>query len=138
VRQQEQPPWRRERPERASAAEAGQIVPLVAVVLLLAVAAVAGLAKLGAREAGRARAQAVADAVALAGAEHDEAMARLVADANGAGLVRFERAADLVQVEVRWEGSAAMATAMGREAGGAGEPPARDPPLVSSGRADGQ
>jgi type II secretory pathway pseudopilin PulG len=61
-----------------------------------------GAVHLGLAEVARARAQAAADAAALAGAAHDRAAAAQLAEADGAHLVEFQRLGTdvLVTVEV--------------------------------------
>lgn len=69
----------------------GQVVPLVALVLVLVGAGCLLIAQLGGAAALRARAVAVADASALAGATAGERTAREVATANGARAESVER-----------------------------------------------
>jgi hypothetical protein len=94
-------------PER----ERGQATPLVLVVVLFVALTLAGVGRLGIAASQRASAQATADAVALAGASHDEAAATEVATANGASLQRFVMEGETVLVEVRRDGVVAHARA---------------------------
>ena len=66
--------------------EAGQVLPLVAVIVMLAGVLVLGIARVGTRAATKARAQAAADATALAAVDGDAQVTQRVAAANGAAL----------------------------------------------------
>jgi len=79
----------------------GQVVPLLAVLLVVAAAAVVLVAVIGGHLVDRARARAAADAGALAAALGTDADGAEVVAANGAVLVRIERGASVVEVEVR-------------------------------------
>lgn len=91
--------------------ERGQAVPLALVPVAVAAAVGVGLVHLGRTAADEARAQAAADAVALAGAVHGEAVAREVAGANGAEVQRYQRDGDEVQVTIGRGSGAAQARA---------------------------
>lgn len=89
----------------------GQVVPILAVVLVVAGLVAAGLVSLAAADARRARSQAAADAVALAGAADGRAAAEEVAAANRGRIVRY-RVIDLdVVVTVERRGVTATARA---------------------------
>ena len=99
--------------------ERGQLLPLIALALVLFGGACLLLARLGSAAVLRARAVAVADAAALAGAVHGEDAARAVARANGATVedyVRVGRSEAWVRIALDRAG----ATARARR----GEPPA--------------
>lgn len=80
--------------------ERGQALPFVAAVVVVAGLLGVGAAHLGVAEVARARAQAAADAAALAGAAHDRATAQRLAAADDATLVSFERIGTDVLVTV--------------------------------------
>jgi hypothetical protein len=71
--------------------QSGQILPLVALVLVLFGGACLLVARLGSAALVRARAVAVADTAALAGAVHGEDAARSVAEANGGRVEDYVR-----------------------------------------------
>ncbi|MGB6059517.1 MAG: hypothetical protein WBF71_14765 [Microthrixaceae bacterium] len=88
------------------------MVPLLAVVLLIAAALILGSARLGTAVVARARADSVADMVALAAVPGGREGACAVAAANGAQLVRHVGRADgSIMVEVRMGAVAAVAAA---------------------------
>lgn len=89
----------------------GQVVPILAVVLVLAGLVGAGVAGLAAADARWARAQAAADAVALAGAADGRPAAEELAAANQARVVRYRVMALDVEVTVTREGVTATARA---------------------------
>lgn len=91
--------------------ERGQATPLLLVALLFAGLVCGGLAHLGRVAASEARAQAAADAVALAGALRGEAVAQEVAVANRASVVRYDRHGDDVEVTVTVGAASAEARA---------------------------
>ena len=78
----------------------GQATPLWAIVLLLAALLLVPTALLARAAIERSRAQAAADAAALAGALDDEAEARTVARLNGARVERYRVLGDTVEVVV--------------------------------------
>lgn len=67
--------------------ESGQALPLLLIAVTLAALTMIGVGKLGSRMIARQRAQAAADATALAGVTHGDAGARQVAASNSATLV---------------------------------------------------
>lgn len=69
--------------------ERGQVVPLLAVVVLAAGGLLVGLVRMGAVAVDVGRAQAAADATALAGAAEGRAAAEAVAAANGAEVLDY-------------------------------------------------
>ena len=79
----------------------GQATPLVALVVLVACGVVLLIAHLGRAADDRARAQAAADAAALAGAVDGEGAARSIAAANGAIVEVVRRDGDDAWVRVR-------------------------------------
>lgn len=93
----------------------GQVVPLFAGVVVVALACAVLLVRLGVAADQRARAQAAADAAALAAAGHGEEAARSVAAANGAEIVELTMAGGHAVVEVR-VGEARAEAAARREA----------------------
>lgn len=95
-------------------AERGQALPLLVVVLVLAAAVAVVVADLGSAAVQRARARTAADAAALAGAAEGEAAARSVAADNGAEVVSFAVAGEIVEVVVVLGDARARATAEGR------------------------
>lgn len=96
---------------RRAGGERGSAVLLVPVALALCVAMLLGVARLGDGAVRRARADGVADLVALAGAVDGPRAAEAVAAANGAELLGTSRVGEAVRVEVRVEGLAARAAA---------------------------
>lgn len=107
---------------RRPRSERGQVVPLLAVGLLLAGVAALGLARIAVASAKTERAQAAADAAALAGAADGRDAAESIAVANGARLVAYEEQGVDVVVTVVWSGVRASARARWGAAptGGAG------------------
>lgn len=91
--------------------ERGQALPLVLVAVLFAGLAMLGAARLGGVVVGRARAQAAADAAALAGASSGPGAARRVAAANGAQLQGWATPGGDVEVVVERDGTRATARA---------------------------
>lgn len=91
--------------------ERGQALPFVAIVVVMACLLGLGAAHLGVAEVDRARAQAAADAAALAGAAHDRATAERLAVADDATLVSFERIGTDVLVTVELHSTRASARA---------------------------
>lgn len=79
----------------------GQVLPLVALVAVAAGGLLLGVARFGADVSRAARAQAAADAAALAGAAVDREEAEALAEANGAVLATFEAAGREVEVRTR-------------------------------------
>ena len=94
----------------------GQIVPLLALVVVAIGGLVFGLARFGAVTAQSARAQAAADAAALAGAAESREMAEAVANDNGAGVVTYDVQGS--EVEVRTRVGDVWAVARARRTGG--------------------
>lgn len=90
----------------------GSVVPLMAALLLIGCLLVLGSARLGSAAIGRARADSVADVVALAAASGGEGGAASVAEANGASLVdhvvRDDRS---TRIQVRLRSTTAVAAA---------------------------
>jgi hypothetical protein len=84
---------------------------VVASVLTVTVLATAGLARLGGAMVDASRAQAAADAAALAAIDGGTAAAARLADRNGARLVSVSRVGDDVVVVVDVEGATATARA---------------------------
>jgi hypothetical protein len=82
-------------------ADAAQAVPIVVGLVAVAMLAALLLADLGRAAGDRARARTAADVAALGGAAEGERVARDLARANGAVLVRFTRVGDAVEVTVR-------------------------------------
>ncbi|HQV57539.1 MAG TPA: hypothetical protein PKV27_05980 [Ilumatobacteraceae bacterium] len=82
--------------------ESGQAIPLLLIVVTLAALTLVGVGKLGSRMIARQRAQAAADATALAGVTLGDAGARQVAASNSATVVSLaiDEAADGVTCSV--------------------------------------
>lgn len=99
------------RSDRGLNGDRGQVLPLMAIVLLIVMVALVALTRVGVQLDDRARAQAAADAVALAGARDGEDGAGSIADANGAELRSFVASGAEVEVVVRLGGSTATARA---------------------------
>jgi Flp pilus assembly protein TadG len=89
----------------------GQATVLVAAVLAVTVLATAGIARLGGAMVDASRAQAAADAAALAAVEGGADAAVRLADRNGARLVSVSRVGDDVVVVVEVDGASATARA---------------------------
>jgi hypothetical protein len=89
----------------------GQAVPAVALVVLVLVISVLVVARIGAAATARARARTAADAAALAAVRDSDAIARSVAEHNGATLVGVTRSGDEVEVVVELDGMRAVARA---------------------------
>lgn len=98
--------------------ERGQIVPLLAVVVVAVGGLLLGLARFGAVTSHAARAQAAADAAALAGAAAARDDAESLAAANGAEVVTYESGGG--EVEVRTRVGEVWAVARARRTGGGG------------------
>ena len=96
---------------RRASDQRGQVLPLCLLVVALAAAVALCLVHLGAVVARRSRAQAAADAAALAGATEGERAARRLAAANGARLVQFHQLGEDVLVVVVRQGIRASARA---------------------------
>ena len=94
----------------------GQTTPLLAVVVVAAGGLVYGVGMFGGLVADASRAQAAADAVALAGAADGRDAAERVASSNGAALRSYE--ADGAEVEVRVAVGGGRAAARARRVGG--------------------
>ena len=80
--------------------ESGQALPILLVVVALAAVSIVAVAEFGVRLVHEARAQAAADAAALAGVMSGEQAALSVAARNGALLVSFRTDGSLVTVVV--------------------------------------
>jgi hypothetical protein len=119
-------PASRRHPRRGGAS--GSAVALTLAVLAIATIVLLTLGPLGGAAVTRARAQAVADAAALAGAAEGEQSAREVAAANGGDLVRWRAAGTDVWVEVTVGDARAEARARRDPAAGTGR---RDIPAVT-------
>ena len=98
-------------PARRPPGARGQTTPLMVLALALVVAAALVVGHTGVLLAARARAEHAADAAALAGALDGRAGAAAAAHANGAALVEFEVAGDVVTVSVRRGDVSARASA---------------------------
>ena len=95
----------------AKSADRGQAVVLLLAVVVMATLGVVGVGTFGARIVDRGRAQTAADAAALAAtAGGRSAAARLAAD-NGASLISYAEAGDVVTVVVDVDGERATAKA---------------------------
>jgi Tfp pilus assembly protein PilV len=91
--------------------ESGQAMPLVLAAVAIAVVVLLALVPLARASQERAAARTAADAAALAGAAEGEAVAREVAEANGAELVSWRVAGLDVWVRVRLGRASAEAKA---------------------------
>jgi uncharacterized membrane protein len=91
--------------------ERGQTLPLVVLLVAFVIVVAMALARLAINTSDRVRAQAAADAAALAGAIGGRDAARAIADANNAVLVSFAQEGDIVTVEVARGGRHAGARA---------------------------
>lgn len=98
------------RPARASR-DRGQATVLLAGVVVVILLCAAGVAALGGRAVDRTRAQAAADAAALASVERGAGAAERVASSNGADLVSWNRDGLDVVVVVEIDGARATARA---------------------------
>lgn len=96
---------------RGRMGDSGQALPFVAVLVVVAGLLGIGATHLGLAEVARGRAQAAADAAALAGAAHDRAAAAELATADGASLVSFRRMGTDVVVTVELGGMQASSRA---------------------------
>lgn len=110
--------------QAASTAETGQAVPLIAVVIVVVGVVGLGIVRLGRGVADATRAQAGADAAALAGVLDGQTSAASLAHANGAELTSFHQVGDDVVVAVRWGRSVARARARRLADPGAADGPA--------------
>ncbi|CAB4362769.1 MAG: TadE-like protein [Actinobacteria bacterium] len=100
--------------DTGDAGEKGQATALLLAVVVLAVLCAVGLAQLGASVVRHERAQAAADAAALAGAAQGRAAAERIAGVNGASLRSFvvlDVGDGTVEVTVELNGSVAVARA---------------------------
>ena len=98
--------------------ERGSVLPMMLVVCCLSAVCVVGLVHIGEASVHRARADAVADVVALAGVGHGQLGAQQVAEASQASLLSFAQTGPTaVQVRVQVHGvrSTAAADALGAE-----------------------
>lgn len=96
---------------RAFRGDGGQVVPLFAVILVALVVMAGLVVMVGTATSDRARASAVADAAALAGARDGRRGAELVTAANGGRMTGYRSSADVVEVEVEVAGRRASARA---------------------------
>lgn len=101
----------RTRPRPTARAERGSATLLVAGVLVASSAVLAGLGRLGESAVARARADAVADLVALAGVTGGRPGAVEVGRANGAEVVQFDIHGEVTVVAVRRQGVESVAAA---------------------------
>ncbi|MEX2294077.1 MAG: pilus assembly protein TadG-related protein [Acidimicrobiales bacterium] len=92
--------------------DSGQAIPLVLVVIVLAMVVALALVPLARGAAERAQARTAADAAALAGAAEGEAVAKEVAEANGARLESWHASGPEVWVEVTVGDARAVAKAI--------------------------
>jgi len=92
----------------------GQVVPLMAFVLAIALVMVVVLARVGGQVEDRAKAQAAADATALAGVIDGEDAAGAIADSNNAVLVSYVARGGEVEVVVKVGQSTATARSRSR------------------------
>lgn len=97
--------------ERVMVEEQGQVTPLMALVVGLAAVALLIVARMGHGVVEQVRAQAAADAAALAGVATGPTEASNVAGANGGQLESFTQRGAQVQVRVRVGAVVATATA---------------------------
>ena len=98
--------------------ERGSALPLMLVICCLSAVCLVGLTHIGEASVSRARADAVADVVALAGVGYGHLGAQQVAEASQASLVSFDQTGlTAVQVTVQLRGvrSTAAADALGAE-----------------------
>jgi hypothetical protein len=86
---------------RENRSQRGSILPLVALAMVVAGGGALLLGRIGEGAVSRAAARAAADAAALAGAAEGEKVAREVAEANGATVVRYETVGQDTRVTVR-------------------------------------
>lgn len=100
-----------ERPNRVRTAEAGAALVMMAAGLVFFMVMAFVVVGSASRSVDRSRAQAAADAAALAGAAGGREEAELLARANGAELVDFERSGNEVLVTVLVDGARAVARA---------------------------
>lgn len=91
--------------------ECGQATVLLLAVMVLAVLTTVALGHFAARLSARDRAQAAADAAALAGTTGGRRSAEQLAAANGGVLVSFAAVGEAVQVTVLCDGESATARA---------------------------
>lgn len=96
--------------------ERGQVTPLLAVLVVVIGGLIFGVARFGATTAHASRAQAAADAAALAGAAEDRGAAEAVARLNGAEVVSYD--ADGREVLVRTRVGEVWSVARARRVGG--------------------
>lgn len=100
-----------ENEEAAPSTERGSALLGVSLVLVLVLVMALVLGGVAQRVVWRARAQAAADAAALAGAGGDRSDAAALAARNGAVLVRFLDSGNVVEVEIAYRGTSAIARA---------------------------
>jgi len=91
--------------------DSGQAVVLLLAVIVIAALSVVAVGLFGQRIVDRGHAQTAADAAALAGAVGGRAAAQRLASTNGASLVAFVDAGDVVSVVVEFDGVSAGARA---------------------------
>lgn len=96
---------------RGRPSEQGSALISVGLVLALVMVGVLVLGGVAQRTVWRARAQSAADAAALAGVAGTRSDAEQLAARNGAVLVRFENDGNVVEVEIDYRGTAAIARA---------------------------
>jgi hypothetical protein len=89
----------------------GQAVVLLLAVVVMAALSVVAVGLFGQRIVDRGRAQTAADAAALAATEGGRAAAQGMAASNGAVLVGYDEAGDVVTVVVEFHGERATARA---------------------------
>jgi predicted MarR family transcription regulator len=89
----------------------GQAVALLLAVVALAALSVVAVGMFGQRIVDRGRAQTAADAAALAATDGGRGAAQRLAASNGAVLVSYSEAGDIVTVEVELRGERATARA---------------------------
>ncbi len=103
-----------DRGDRGDVGDRGQATALLLAVVVLAVLCAVGVAQLGATVVRHERAQAAADAAALAGATHGRDAAERMSELNGARLRSFvviDSGGGTVEVTVELDGSVAVARA---------------------------
>lgn len=103
-------------PEPRASDQRGSVLPLVALVILALGGLCVALAGLGRDAVTSAQARIAADAAALAGAAEGEAVARQVAEDNGAEVVAYIQEGVEVEVRARVERTEAVARATREDA----------------------
>lgn len=96
---------------RTTGRERAAVTPLIAAALVVAALTAGGIARIGGAVLHRARADAVADLVALGGVTGGPSGARAVASADGAELLALYVRGDTTVVEVRVSGVRSVAAA---------------------------